>query len=392
VSSETIFDRASYPFGQRTTRPLERAVLVALIGATATGIALALLSPGAIGTLIALVLATGGAVVALRYPTPGLAALLSSPIVASLTGVDASVGVLIFSMVAMGAFLLTLRGAHSRFVAPLAAASAYVGMSLTEGTGFLAGSALAALAVTFAAAVSGAAIREHFRFLHSLEERAAEAVVIRDAERQRRVTAERLSIARDLHDVVGHQVAVVNMQISMAEVSLPPSAETPRAALRAARDGVRSILHESQRILTVLRDGRENDDLSPTPSLDGIGELLASYRAIGATIESTIDIPGADMIEPGVGATAYRMLQEALTNAHRYGTGTITVALSADENRFLLEIRNLVASSAPDERTGYGLIGMWERAQSVGGDLEVGERDGYFVVTASLPFSGRMGA
>jgi signal transduction histidine kinase len=378
--------RSSYPFGLRSTRPVERAVLLVISCAVLTGCAVDLLSatPGA--GIAPLALVALGLAMAWRWPYAGLPLVLSAPLVAAWAERS---DIVTWSIVAMGVFLLAMRGVRSRYIAPIAAGCAYLGEALTDTESFLSNGALAALAITFAGAVSGSAIREHFRFLHSVEQRAEEAVRMRTAESGRRVTEERLRIARDLHDVVGHQVAVVNMQIGMAEVALPEGADRSRDALHSARAGVQAILKESQRILTVLRVGPSQgvQELEPSPTLRQLGELIASYRAIGLQVESRIgDLP--EDLEPGLQTTAYRVLQEALTNAHRHGAGTAVVDVLAQAGSLTVRVTNPVAAAPSSEGSGYGLVGTRERVQSFGGKLEIEQERDEFTLTAILPLHG----
>ena len=376
----------SYPFGVQTTRPLQVALVITIACAIVTGCVVDLFHPEPGPGILPLATVSVGLALAWRWRYIGLPLILLAPFVA---GAAQRSSVVTWSIVAMGVLLLALRGAKSRYVAPLAAICAYAGEALVDSEGFMSSGAFAALAVTFAAAASGSAIREHFRFLHSLEQRAEEAIRMRSAESGRRVTEERLRIARDLHDVVGHQVAVVNMQIGMAEVALPATASRSRDALRAARGGVQSILKESQRIFTVLRVGAGDDDnaLQPAPTLRQLGELIASYRAIGLDVRSQIgDLP-AD-VDQGLQTTAYRVLQEALTNAHRHGAGDAVVDVHADERALTIEVSNRIGAAPSSEGTGYGLLGTRERVQSVGGRLDIQHGDDRFVIIATLPVRG----
>lgn len=378
----------TYPFGIRSTRVLEIALTVVVALGAAIGVALDLLQPTRGPGLIPVLVAAGGIALAFRWRTAGIAVLLLAPIAAS--AVDRNV-VLTWTLVAIGSLLMTLRGSHARYVAPVAAVSAYLSEGITEADGFLASSSLAALSITFAAAVTGSAVREHFRFLRSVQVRADQAVHTRTVEASRRITEERLRIARDLHDVVGHQVAVVNMQIGMAEVALPPGAETSRTSLHAARDGVRLILQESQRILTVLRlspNGAEHEELAPAPELDRLGDLVASFRNIGLDVDSRIELGGGP-IEGAVSTSAYRVVQEALTNAHRHGGGSASVSVTRDAYQITVDVSNDVVGDGSDEGSGFGLLGMKERIQSVGGTLAVDRQRDRFHVHAVLPLDGK---
>lgn len=377
-----------YRLGLRDTARLERGLLVLVALAALTGVGVQLGGRPGIGMLPPL-LAALGVMLAWRWRPIGVAVLLASPLVAAM--LDAGV-VVTWSIVAMGVLLTTLRGGQARWLGPLAGAAAYASEALVSAETYLAPSAFAALGVTVAAAATGSSIREHFRFLDALRARARDAVRTRELEGAARLAAERVRIARDLHDLVGHQVAVVNMHISMAEVALPEGSAESRRLLAEARTGVRSILQESQRILDVLRRGGDEADHAnaPVPSIARIGDLIATYRAIGLEVESTIDHVPASTDE-GVSATVYRVLQEALTNAHRHGAGGARVALALRDQELLLRVENVIGprDRSGDEGSGYGLIGLRERIESVGGVLEVAQDEERFSIEAKIRLDGR---
>ena len=155
-----------------------------------------------------------------------------------------------------------------------------------------------------------------------LEQRAADAITARQREVERGVVEERLRIARDLHDLMGHEVAVLNMQIGVAEVHLPSTADRSRQALQAARAAVQSVLQETQQILAVLRNVQGPlTSGQPTPGAERIGELVDSFRQIGLQVDAQVDEGIAELVHPTTGLAMYRIIQEALTNARRYGDG-----------------------------------------------------------------------
>lgn len=401
LSNPTLVQGKRQPFVLRSTLVLERSLFGVIVLAAATGTAVDLgrafseRGIGSEGGLLATlagplppILAAFGAALAWNRPRWGTAVLLAAPLLAALLQRNVVVS---WSILALGVFLIALRSGGGRVLAPLGAGVAYLCEVLPDLRGLSDPSAFAALAVTFAAAATGSAIREHRAFLASLEERAREMVDRRELEASARLTAERLRIARDLHDLVGHQVAVVNMHISMAEVALPDASDASRQSLAAARSGVRSILQESQRILEVLRRGADavDDGNAPVPSVDGIGALLATYRAIGLRVDSSIDaVPTG--IEDGVGATVYRVLQEGLTNAHRYGDGTARVELRLHAPQLVLTVENPIGAGAPaGQGSGFGLLGLRERLETVGGRLDVEQEARAFRISATVRMDGR---
>jgi signal transduction histidine kinase len=207
-------------------------------------------------------------------------------------------------------------------------------------------------------------------------------------EATRRVTEERLRIARDLHDVIGHQVAMLSMHLGAAEIGLPDDAESSRQALVSARSSARTVVVETQRILALLRLGDDISDdeaLRPTPALSGLEGLVASFESIGLDIQPSIDIP-AGFVEPSVGVAVYRVVQEALTNAYRYGEGAATVDVRERDGRICLTVENRVSRSrrGSDAGSGLGLVGMRERVESSNGRLTIDSDDRRFRVHAEF--------
>jgi signal transduction histidine kinase len=202
------------------------------------------------------------------------------------------------------------------------------------------------------------------------------------------VTEERLRIARDLHDVIAHQVAMLSVHLGVAEIGLPEGAESSRLALASARACGRTVIVETQRILALLRRGEDISDadaLRPTPALSGLGGLIASFESTGLAIRPSIDIP-ADFAEPSVGVTVYRVIQECLTNAYRHGEGAATVDVRAHEGKIRVTVENLIGHSVPSPGpgSGLGLVGMRERVESSGGRLTIDSGDGRFRVRAEF--------
>ena len=227
----------------------------------------------------------------------------------------------------------------------------------------------------------------------ALAEQARVAIGTREVEATRRVTEERLRIARDLHDVIAHQVAMLSVHLGVAEVALPDGAQSSRQALASARSCGRTVIHETQRILALLRraeDAVDDEALRPTPALSGLGPLIASFESVGLNIDCSIDIP-AEFADPSIGVTVYRVVQEGLTNANRYGDGTATVDMRMRNGQFCVTVQNPVGDSprGPDHGSGLGLVGMRERVESFGGRLTVDDDGGRFQVRAEF---GPMGA
>ena len=191
--------------------------------------------------------------------------------------------------------------------------------------------ALLAPIVWSASAVAvGDAIRSRRAYVAAVEERARRAEETREEEARRRVAEERLRIARDLHDLVAHRIAVVNVQAGLAAHLLRADPDQAEEALRVVRSSAGSVLDELGQLLSVLRrhDDGEPDSAptDPTPGLADLPALVASFADAGSAV--TWQTAGqARPMSDGMALTVYRTIQEGLTNAHKHGAGTARAAL-----------------------------------------------------------------
>jgi len=231
----------------------------------------------------------------------------------------------------------------------------------------------------------GIAVRSQRAIVAAAEERARRAEASRDEEARRAVTEERLRIARELHDVVAHHISVINVQAGVAKHLLDEDPAMAGAALGSIRESSQVVLSELSTILGLLRNPGENPSTAPAPGLGQLDALIDSIRRAGATV--TLRSTGtAPDLAPVVDLTAYRLIQEALTNARRYGTGTIEVDIDFMDVTVEIEVRNRIGSTQPSTTPGHGLIGMRERVAAVGGELRTGPTpDAMYVVRAVLP-------
>jgi len=217
-------------------------------------------------------------------------------------------------------------------------------------------------------------------------ERAARAEREREERARSAVTEERARIARELHDVVGHSVSVMTVQASAVRRLLRPEQEREREALLIVEQTGREALAEMRRMVGVLRRPEEGPALAPQPSLEHVERLVEQAREAGLPVELRVE--GDPLPLPaGVDLTAYRLVQEGLTNAlkHararraqvlvRYGDGGIEVTVS-DDGR----------GAGSGDGGGHGLVGMRERVAVYGGELEAGPRpEGGYRLRARLP-------
>ncbi|MFF4775908.1 sensor histidine kinase [Microtetraspora fusca] len=205
------------------------------------------------------------------------------------------------------------------------------------------------------------------------------------AEAHARRLAARNRLARELHDSVGHALSVVTVQAAAAGRVLDRDPETARAALGAIEESARSALAELDHVIGVLREGASRRE--PEPTLRDLDRLLDSS---GARIVRRIgDLSG---VPPVVSREAYRIVQEALTNALRYGAGPVEVTLDVRDGSLELDLRNATESRrAGLRRTGRGVAGMRERADLLGGEFTAGPAEGGWRVVARLPLDPQGG-
>lgn len=193
---------------------------------------------------------------------------------------------------------------------------------------------------------------------------------------------ERVSIARDMHDIVAHSLAVVIAQANGARYAAAANPEVAADALETISQTARAALSDVRMLLTQLRH-RQGD--GPQPALADLEALFAQVRHAGIEPRITIDPIPAEEPPGAIQLAVYRILQEALTNAIRHGDGTVDVQLAWFADRVDLDVRNTVGGDQKSASGGHGLIGMRERAQLVGGSLQAERRGAQFVVHATLP-------
>jgi signal transduction histidine kinase len=258
---------------------------------------------------------------------------------------------------------------------------------LTVGAALFAGPALLAW-------VLGDSMRYRRAYYASLEDRAARLEAERDAQARVAAVAERARIARELHDVIAHNVSVMVVQADGASYALDTAPGRAREALAAISATGRQALAEMRRLLGVLRREEEGgtSERAPQPGIGELGELLDQARGAGLPVSFTVEgdphpLPG------GIALAAYRIVQESLTNTRKHAgpvaSATVTLRYSGDA---------LVLAIADDGRgdpggavpgaTGHGLTGMRERVAACGGSVAAGPRSGGgFEVVATLPLT-----
>ena len=202
---------------------------------------------------------------------------------------------------------------------------------------------------------------------------------------RRAVAAEQGRIARELHDVIAHNVSVMVIQAAAADDVFDSRPEHAREALRSIERTGREALTELRRLLGTVR-APEQDVYTPQPGLGALGELVSRLRAAGLPVEVHVDGSLADL-PAGLDLSAYRIVQEALTNTLKHADASrAEVGLRRTESALELEILDDGVGQGNGDGSGQGLIGMRERAALVGGELDAGPRPGGgFRVHARLP-------
>jgi signal transduction histidine kinase len=200
------------------------------------------------------------------------------------------------------------------------------------------------------------------------------------------VAEERVSIARDLHDIVAHSLSVIAVQADAAEAALQHHPDRAVEPVRVIRSSARDSLADIRRLLHVLR--MDDDTTDPAPGLEAMTTLIGAAHAAGIPLELSVDT-GADAVPAIVDLAAYRIVQESLTNVIKHAPGMPTrVTITRNVDAIQLEVTNVMPRIAPRDSTGagLGLVGIRERVAALDGALSVGPTgDGHYRVHATLP-------
>jgi signal transduction histidine kinase len=241
-----------------------------------------------------------------------------------------------------------------------------------------------------AALFAGIAVANRRAYVASIRDRA-------EQDARRRLDEERLRIARELHDVVAHTMATINVQAGVAAHVLSTRPEAAAESLQAIKTASKEGLRELRAILNVLRQADDADPTQPAPGTAQLPALIEGARRAG--LETTFTVTGESVPLPAaVDLAAYRIVQESLTNTIRHaGPATAAVSLGYHHDELRVEVtdtgRGQATAAGQATAGGHGLAGMRERAASVGGTIETGPGPaGGFRVAARLPLRGRLAA
>lgn len=224
--------------------------------------------------------------------------------------------------------------------------------------------------------------------LHIRQQRIIRA---REEEARRRAGEERLRIARELHDVLGHHISLINVQAGVALHLMDQQPEQAQVALSVIRDTSRDALRELRSVLDVLRQVNETPPRAPSAGLANLSDLVSRASEAGLKVHTQIS---GDLraLPASVDLAAFRIIQEALTNVIRHSDQAMSsVCITCNDHELTVQIDNEAGSEAPcdRDRIGQGILGMQERANALGGTVETGPRaDGGFRVFARLPLDG----
>jgi signal transduction histidine kinase len=324
--------------------------------------------------------------------SPRMVFALTTAVSVLLSGLGFSIGVLVGPTAALYLWAASRDSSHpwarrdSELVIALFAA--YLGASALGDRGFP-GIELLHTGLAFAVGwFAGERTRLRREHIADLEERATRAD--REVERERRLALaeERARIGRDLHDSVGHAINVIVVRAGAARLRHDREPDRSYAALEAIEEIARQTAGEIDQIVGTLRDPGEENGVTTAPlGLASVPMLVAHHAASGLDVTvTTVGTPG--VLEPAVDLAAYRILQEALTNAARHGTGRATVELAFHIRALEVIIVNPTREPDPPlpSNGGHGLIGMRERATLLGGTVDAARTNGTFRLHVFLPY------
>lgn len=377
---------------RRDVSQLIDAGVIAVVGAIAIAGAAARAQPSDRPYAIALAVASVAALL-LRRRAPAVALAVSSGFVLVLFALDRSAATL--AVVAPAAALYSLALVRGRAHIIIGTFLAAAGVVIADV--FLAGGhphTLTLQTISHAALVAvpvlaGEALRNHRTNVRLLLERAELAERTREEEAQRRVEQERLRIARELHDVVAHTLTTINVQAGVAKHLLEREPRHAEGALGTIESASHDALQELRAILGVLRDNSDGQaPLAPAPNLDALPALIEQARATGSKLDLEVDGERPESLPEALELAAYRIIQESLTNWRRHAPGSpARVALDYASNRLAITVENpTINGHARAPVDGAGVVGMRERAATVGGTLRVTRIGGRFRVDAELPY------
>jgi signal transduction histidine kinase len=235
--------------------------------------------------------------------------------------------------------------------------------------------------------LAGFAVRERAEQVEAAEMRATLAERERDAAARIAVAEERARITRELHDIVAHAVSVMVLQVGAVRHKLPETLGEDKDALRGVEQAGRAALAEMRTLLGAMHDAGQDVEFAPQPSLDSLDTLVDKVRRAGLLVQ--LHVEGAAVPLPrAIDLSAYRIVQEGLTNSLKHGRAShADVTVQYEAEGLQLEVRDDGAGDTTSDGLGHGLVGVRERVKIYGGEMTAGAApDGGFVLSARLPF------
>jgi signal transduction histidine kinase len=341
------------------------------------------------------VVVVAAAVTALRRRFPWPTYALTTVLVLLYTARGFEDGsVLLASMTALYTVSVTLSLRNALILGGATLAALFAVDSAFEPFGPLGGSVTVLPFETAGIVFLAIAVSNRRAYVAAITDRAVQAERTREEEARLRVDAERLRIARELHDIVAHTISVINVQVRVASQVIPNPPKAGADALAAIKEASVEALRELRGILDLLRQPGDEEHSALAAGLDQLEALAAATRRAGLPVRvSAIGV--ARRLPPPVDLAAYRIVQESLTNTLRHaGPATASVTVDYGEDVVVIEVEDdgRASGSAPgagEQRPagpGYGITGMRERAAAVGGSVDAGPKpEGGFLVRARLP-------
>ncbi|MBT2235012.1 sensor histidine kinase [Nonomuraea sp. NEAU-A123] len=360
------------------------AVVVAVLAGT---VVTSFLQPGHVPNAldVLLPLAAGAGVLARqRYPVAALiVVLVAVALYYPFARLDGPVIILAFVVLYTAAELGHLIAA----IAAGAAALLAMGLGETGGIRHMDDSVFLMIAGWVVAAVAGGGVTRNRRaYLREAERRVLDALHSKEEEARLRASEERLRIARELHDVLGHNISMINVQAAAALHGLKKRPQDAEAALRTIKETSKETLRELRTTLGVLR---QVDEGAPTAPADSLARMEALVAGTGVDVRTELS-GRLDGVPTEVDLAATRIIREALTNVSRHsGAAEARLSVTNQSGHIVIRVEDDGPGATFTDGSGFGLQGMRERAGALGGTLEAGPRpDGGFLVVADLPLNG----
>ncbi|MFI7454005.1 sensor histidine kinase [Nonomuraea sp. NPDC049714] len=356
---------------------------VVLAAVVVTGVLRAERQPNVLDVLLPLV-AAAGVLLRERYPVVALV-VVSAAVVAYYPFARLDGPLILLPFIVL--YTAADRGHLIAAIATGAASLLAMGLGEAGGVRHVDDSTFVMIAGWVAAAIAaGGVTRNRRAFLQEAERRVRDAEHGKEEEARRRAGEERLRIARELHDVLGHNISMINVQASAALHGLKKRPEDAESALRTIKDTSKETLRELRTTLGVLR---QVDEGAPTAPAGSLARLEALVETSGLTVRTQVSGP-LDGVPVEVDLAAARIIREALTNVSRHsGSKEARLTVSNTSGNIMIRVEDDGPGVAFTEGSGFGVQGMRERATALGGNLDAGPRpEGGFRVVAALPLNG----